>query len=77
MQMMYRTIYEALVEAGLDGQYVPQDYLNFFCLGTREASDETVSKHSSRNQPKKNAKPNAAQVYILYVCFDFSCLFFG
>ncbi|KAF2582022.1 hypothetical protein F2Q68_00002320 [Brassica cretica] len=38
MQMMYRTIYEALVEAGLD-----------------------VSKHSSRNQPKKNAKPNAAQ----------------
>uniref|UniRef100_A0A0D3B868 Phospholipase D n=1 Tax=Brassica oleracea var. oleracea TaxID=109376 RepID=A0A0D3B868_BRAOL len=61
MQMMYRTIYEALVEAGLDGQYVPQDYLNFFCLGTREASDETVSKHSSRNQPKKNAKPNAAQ----------------
>ncbi|CDY51545.1 BnaC03g72910D, partial [Brassica napus] len=42
MQMMYQTIYKALVEAELDGQYEPQDYLNFFCLGTREASDETV-----------------------------------
>uniref|UniRef100_A0A0D3B871 Phospholipase D n=1 Tax=Brassica oleracea var. oleracea TaxID=109376 RepID=A0A0D3B871_BRAOL len=55
----------ALVEAELDGQYEPQDYLNFFCLGTREASDETVSKYSSRNQPKKIAKPNAAQVQAL------------
>ncbi|CAN6808854.1 unnamed protein product [Brassica oleracea] len=65
MQMMYQTIYKALVEAELDGQYEPQDYLNFFCLGTREASDETVSKYSSRNQPKKIAKPNAAQVQAL------------
>ena len=79
--MMYQTIYKALVEAELDGQYEPQDYLNFFCLGTREASDETVSKYSSRNQPKKIAKPNAAQVYIyiykyiLCVCFDDSCFF--
>nr|VDC80922.1 unnamed protein product [Brassica rapa] len=65
MQMMYQTIYKALVEAELDGQYEPQDYLNFFCLGTRETSDETVSKYSSRNQPKKIAKPNAAQVQAL------------
>lgn len=39
MQMMYETIYKALVEAGLEGAYSPQDYLNFFCLGNREAVD--------------------------------------
>ena len=37
--MMYETIYKALVEAGLEGIYTPQDYLNFFCLGNREAVD--------------------------------------
>ncbi|CAI0414144.1 unnamed protein product [Linum tenue] len=39
MQMMYETIYKALVEVGLDTKYEPQDYLNFFCLGNREAAD--------------------------------------
>lgn len=39
MEMMYDTIYKALKEAGLDNQYEPQDYLNFFCLGNREVSD--------------------------------------
>ena len=39
MQMMYETIYKALVEVGLEGAYLPQDYLNFFCLGNREAID--------------------------------------
>ncbi|KAF5776014.1 putative phospholipase D, protein kinase RLK-Pelle-LRR-I-1 family [Helianthus annuus] len=37
MQMMYETIHKALVEVGLDGVSSPQDYLNFFCLGNREA----------------------------------------
>ncbi|XP_044491665.1 phospholipase D beta 2-like [Mangifera indica] len=37
MQMMYETIYKALVEVGLEGAHSPQDYLNFFCLGNREA----------------------------------------
>lgn len=37
--MMYETIYKALVEVGLEGAYSPQDYLNFFCLGNREAID--------------------------------------
>lgn len=36
MQMMYGTIYNALVEAGREGEFSPQDYLNFFCLGNRE-----------------------------------------
>ncbi|XP_052170183.1 phospholipase D beta 2-like isoform X2 [Diospyros lotus] len=37
MQMMYETIYKALVEVGLEDAFTPQDYLNFFCLGNREA----------------------------------------
>ncbi|KAH7664618.1 Phospholipase D family protein [Dioscorea alata] len=39
MQMMYEIIYKALKEVGLEDQYEPQDYLNFFCLGNREAPD--------------------------------------
>lgn len=36
MQMMYETIYNALLDVGLEEAHSPQDYLNFFCLGTRE-----------------------------------------
>lgn len=39
MQMMYDIIYKALKEVGLENKYEPQDYLNFFCLGNREAPD--------------------------------------
>lgn len=39
MQMMYGVIYKALEEVGLEKEYEPQDYLNFFCLGNREAED--------------------------------------
>ncbi|KAI7738074.1 hypothetical protein M8C21_018063 [Ambrosia artemisiifolia] len=38
MKMMYEVIYNALEETGLEKDYEPQDYLNFFCLGTRESS---------------------------------------
>ena len=34
---MYGIIYKALKDTGLNGSYDPQDYLNFFCLGNREA----------------------------------------
>lgn len=34
--MMYQIIAQALQKAGLSGQYSPQDYLNFYCLGKRE-----------------------------------------
>ena len=37
--MMYEIIYKALVKDGLEGAYSSQDYLNFFCLGNREALD--------------------------------------
>ncbi|CAI8607328.1 unnamed protein product [Vicia faba] len=39
MQMMYETVYKALAEVGLEAAFSPQDYLNFFCLGNREAID--------------------------------------
>ncbi|CAH8334094.1 unnamed protein product [Eruca vesicaria subsp. sativa] len=64
MKMMYQTIYKALVEAELDDQYEPQDYLNFFCLGTREASKEIVSKHSSHNPSKKTLKSRRFMIYV-------------
>eukprot|EP00250_Pteridium_aquilinum_P021451 c25128_g1_i1 orf=1-1095(-) len=37
MEMMYKRIARALREHGLDDQAKPTDYLNFFCLGNREA----------------------------------------
>ncbi|KAK4787787.1 hypothetical protein SAY86_011620 [Trapa natans] len=39
MEMMYGIVYKALVEAGCDKEYEPQDFLTFFCLGTREARE--------------------------------------
>ena len=60
MQMMYETIYKALVEVGLEETFTPQDYLNFFCLGNREAADgsETLGTTSPTTA-------NAPQVYFL------------
>ncbi|EPS68272.1 hypothetical protein M569_06500, partial [Genlisea aurea] len=37
MQMMYEIISNALMEAGLDDEFEPQDYLNFYCLGSRDS----------------------------------------
>ncbi|XP_037424549.1 phospholipase D gamma 1-like isoform X2 [Triticum dicoccoides] len=51
MQMMYKIIYRALKEAGLDDVYEPQDYLVFFCLGNREASD-SPSASSTADSPQ-------------------------
>ncbi|GAV79648.1 C2 domain-containing protein/PLDc domain-containing protein/PLD_C domain-containing protein [Cephalotus follicularis] len=55
MQMMYDTIYKALVEVGLENEYEPQDYLNFFCLGNREAldgGDRLDAKKPAANAPQ-------------------------
>ncbi|KAG2380427.1 Phospholipase D beta 1 [Vigna angularis] len=55
MQMMYETIYKALVEVGLEGAFSPQDYLNFFCLGNREAVDVYENVTVSGNPPAANS----------------------
>lgn len=59
MQMMYETIYKALVEVGLEDAFTPQDYLNFFCLGNREAADGSDLDTASPSAP------NTPQVYFL------------
>ena len=59
---MYGTVYKALEEAGLENEYEPQDYLNFFCLGNRELSDnENIS-----NGVKSNGK-NTPQVILFLI----------
>lgn len=56
MQMMYETIYKALVEVGLEDAFSPQDFLNFYCLGNREAFDSSNTSnddsHGAANTPQ-------------------------
>lgn len=58
MQMMYEVIYKALQETGLDNELEPQDYLNFFCLGTRETSHGAAPTSNG----KTSFAPNTPQV---------------
>ncbi|XP_076958556.1 phospholipase D gamma 1-like [Bidens hawaiensis] len=69
MQMMYEVIYKALQEVELETVYDPQDYLVFFCLGTRESH---VAKPSSNgiwsnvsNAPQMLSKKNRR--FMIYV----------
>lgn len=52
IQMMYETIYKTLVEVGLEDAFSPQDYLNFFCLGNREADVEEDKNSGAANTPQ-------------------------
>ncbi|KAK8570452.1 hypothetical protein V6N13_003132 [Hibiscus sabdariffa] len=68
MQMMYETIYKALVDAGLENAYAPQDFLNFFCLGNREADDsQSTAPHSHffANTPQGLSRKNRR--FMIYV----------
>ncbi|KAJ8633658.1 hypothetical protein MRB53_026994 [Persea americana] len=65
MQMMYQTVYKALEEAGLEKTYVPQDYLNFFCLGNREVADVSSSGRLPANSPQGLARRNRR--FMIYV----------
>lgn len=69
MQMMYETIYKALVEAGLDNAYSPQDYLNFFCLGNREAADgnDTLATGSPNAANTPQALSRKSRRFMIYV----------
>lgn len=58
MQMMYETIYKALVEVGLEDAFTPQDYLNFYCLGNREV----VGNEFSASSAESSAPANSPQV---------------
>ncbi|CAN7000107.1 unnamed protein product [Brassica oleracea var. botrytis] len=66
MQMMYGTIYNALVEAGLDDRFSPQDYLNFFCLGNREMVDgNNETNQSNENTPQASCRKSRR--FMIYV----------
>ncbi|GLU00572.1 hypothetical protein SLE2022_179280 [Rubroshorea leprosula] len=69
MQMMYETVYKALVEAGLEGAFTPQDYLNFFCLGNREALDgfDPSSSGSPNAQNTPQALTQKSRRFMIYV----------
>ncbi|GKC19107.1 phospholipase D beta 1-like protein [Tanacetum coccineum] len=61
MQMMYDIIHKALEEVGLENVYEPQDYLMFFCLGTRESSHGV---EPTSNEKRSNAAiANTPQVF--------------
>lgn len=69
MQMMYETIYKALVEVGLEEAFVPQDYLNFFCLGNREAVNggEPIvsgSPNATNTPPAQSRKNRRFMIYV-------------
>lgn len=67
MQMMYETIYTALKEVGLEDTYEPQDYLNFFCLGNREAPDVNDSSCGSPTANTPNALARKNRRFMIYV----------
>ncbi|XP_065630648.1 phospholipase D delta isoform X4 [Quercus suber] len=65
MAMMYKIVAQALEKAGLSDHYHPRDYLNFYCLGKREASSRSSSSSSpsQRNQQTENRALAAAQKF--------------
>ncbi|XP_074279922.1 phospholipase D gamma 1-like isoform X2 [Silene latifolia] len=67
MQMMYETIFKALVEVGLEEAYTPQDYLNFFCLGNREGPDGCpglVGPHQPNSPQALSQKSRRFMIYV-------------
>ncbi|KAL3499428.1 hypothetical protein ACH5RR_038521 [Cinchona calisaya] len=69
MQMMYAIIYKALVEVGLETTYEPQDFLNFFCLGNREAQEydgiSDVKSSAATNTPQiRTQKSRRFMIYV-------------
>ncbi|CAH1412072.1 unnamed protein product [Lactuca virosa] len=69
MQMMYETIYKALEEVGLEGSFSAQDYLNFFCLGNREASspDDNLGDESPSTGNTPQGLSRKSQRFMIYV----------
>jgi hypothetical protein len=80
MEMMYEIIYKALKEVGLENKYEPQDYLNFFCLGNREAPDsednlEAINSTSAKITPQV-IFPSLSACLITISAFSFPNLMF-
>ncbi|XP_015961566.1 phospholipase D beta 2 [Arachis duranensis] len=70
MQMMYDTVYKALVDAGVEAAFSPQDYLNFFCLGNRESTSMYDNVTVSGAPPQANsvqANSRNSRRFMIYV----------
>ncbi|KAM7525676.1 hypothetical protein LguiA_015578 [Lonicera macranthoides] len=69
MQMMYDVIYAALEEVGLQNEYEPQDYLNFFCLGNRETLDSQLISDSGNSNAANTpqAQTKKSRRFMIYV----------
>ncbi|OVA05224.1 C2 calcium-dependent membrane targeting [Macleaya cordata] len=66
MDMMYRIIAQALDKEGLSNERHPQDYLNFYCLGKREAGSEERSSQTSQ-QSEALASAQKFRRFMIYV----------
>ncbi|KAK6935310.1 Phospholipase D, C-terminal [Dillenia turbinata] len=69
MEMMYEMIYKALQKAGLEKRYEPQDYLNFFCLGNREAPEgnEFSDARNSNAENTPQVRTRKSRRFMIYV----------
>ncbi|KAJ8768258.1 hypothetical protein K2173_021198 [Erythroxylum novogranatense] len=68
MAMMYKLIAEELEKAGLSDHCHPQDYLNFYCLGKREAPDPASSSETSQQTENKSlAAAQKFRRFMIYV----------
>ncbi|XP_022964032.1 phospholipase D gamma 1-like isoform X1 [Cucurbita moschata] len=69
MQMMYEVIYKALMEVGLEDAFSPQDYLNFFCLGNREATEgnDSLCSESPNAENTPQALSRKSRRFMVYV----------
>ncbi|MED6160425.1 hypothetical protein PIB30_051398 [Stylosanthes scabra] len=67
MQMMYEIIARELKAANIENSH-PRDYLNFYCLGTRENSTEVTNSHGSSfsngSEQVASSKYNRFMVYV-------------
>lgn len=55
MEMMYSIIAQELEKVGLSNDYQLQDYLNFYCLGNREAGSSPGNTTPANNATESNA----------------------
>ncbi|KAK8636409.1 hypothetical protein V6N13_124155 [Hibiscus sabdariffa] len=67
VSMMYSIIAKELDQAGLSDQYHPQDYLNFYCLGKREAPPSDSSP--KLNHHKDNRELGLAQRFRRFMIY--------
>lgn len=71
--MMYKIVAEALQKEGLDDTH-PQDYLNFYCLGKREVSnDVSTTSQSNENSPQVVIFSSFSDKHIKLSTFDVLC----